>query len=157
MPGFHITNVIHAPVDVVFDLSRNITLHKLAQRDHGVEVIGGTTSGCIGFDETVTWRTKKLSRTWFMQVKITEMTRPSYFCEEQIKGDFKSFHHEHHFKPIDNGSIMIDILNFESPKGFLGTMLNFFYVEKYMRAFIDRRNNMIRTYAESEKWKALLR
>jgi ligand-binding SRPBCC domain-containing protein len=157
MPLLHITNVIYAPIEVVFDLSRNITLHKLSQRDHSEEVIAGVTSGCINKDETVTWRAKHLMRTRVMQVKITAMEKYSYFCDEQIRGDFKSFHHEHHFKSIENGTIMIDILRFETPYGLLGKIFNLLYLERYMKELIERRNNTIRSYAESEKWKALLR
>ena len=157
MPVFHITNVIHAPIEVVFDLSRNITLHKLSQRDFGEEVIGGTQSGCINLGETVTWKAKHLMRTRFMQVKISAMERPDHFCDEQMRGDFKMFKHEHHFKSIDNGTIMIDRLEFETPYGLLGKLFNTFYLEKYMRQLIERRNKTIREYAESEKWKALLK
>lgn len=157
MPRIHITTMIHAPVEVVFDLSRNISLHKLSQRDHQEEAVAGVTSGCINLDETVTWKAKHLFRTRFMQVKITAMQKPVYFCDEQLKGDFKSFRHEHHFKSIANGTIMIDILEFETKQGFIGRVINALFLTRYLKNLLDKRNETIRLYAESEKWKALLR
>jgi ligand-binding SRPBCC domain-containing protein len=85
-----------------------------------------------------------------------EMDMPVYFVDEMINGDFKSFRHEHHFKDINNGTIMIDVLEFESPYGFIGKMFNKFYLNNYMKAFLVKRNDVIKKYAESNKWKAIL-
>lgn len=152
----HLTTVIHAPVNVVFDLSRNITLHKISQRNHNEEVVSGISSGCIKKEETVTWKAKHLWRTRFMQVKVTAMESPHFFRGEQLKGDFKSFSHEHHFKAIDNGTIMIDLVEYQLPHGLMGTIFNKLFFQHYLHQLIVRRNDIIRQYAESDKWKALL-
>lgn len=64
--------------------------------------------------------------------------------------------HEHHFKPCDNGTIMIDLFSFESPYGRIGKFFNILYLKKYIRKLIECRNRFIKEYAESEKWKMLL-
>ncbi len=51
---------------------------------------------------------------------------------------------------------MIDEVSFESPRGFLGTVVNRFFLTGYMKALILKRNETIRSYAESNKWEALL-
>jgi ligand-binding SRPBCC domain-containing protein len=84
------------------------------------------------------------------------MNIPADFTDEMIAGDFKSFKHHHHFKPIQNGTIMIDVLFFESPYGIIGRWFNKIYLTKYLQRFLTRRNNVIKQYAESEKWKAIL-
>jgi ligand-binding SRPBCC domain-containing protein len=73
-----------------------------------------------------------------------------------IQGDFISFFHEHFFKPIENGTIIIDIIRFETPYGFLGKLVNQFYLNSYLEKLIIKRNEVIRQYAVSDKWKALL-
>ena len=73
-----------------------------------------------------------------------------------IKGDFKSFKHEHHFKPVENGTIMIDMVDFESPYGIIGKWFNKFYLTKYLEKLLVKRNAVIKEYAETEKWKAIL-
>ena len=45
------------------------------------------------------------------------------FTDEQVKGDFKMMKHEHHFKPCENGTIMIDLFHFESPYGAIGKIV----------------------------------
>lgn len=84
------------------------------------------------------------------------MQRPVYFIDQMTKGDFKSFHHQHHFKTVANGTIMIDIVEFESPYGFIGKMSNILFLKKYIERFLTKRNDVIKEYAETQKWKAIL-
>lgn len=72
------------------------------------------------------------------------------------QGDFKSMRHQHHFKQIENGTLMIDILDFESPYGGLGRMFNSIYLTRYMEKMIEQRNLVIKEYAESNKWQNIL-
>ena len=84
------------------------------------------------------------------------MQSPDSFTDEMIKGDFKNLKHQHHFKQIDNGTIMIDIVDFESPYGSLGKFFNAVYLKKYIEKFLIKRNDIIKHYAETEKWKVIL-
>ena len=84
------------------------------------------------------------------------MESPNSFVDEMQKGDFKSLRHEHHFKAIDNGTIMIDIMEFESPYGAIGKCFNAIYLKKYIERFLLKRNAVIKEYAETQKWKAIL-
>jgi ligand-binding SRPBCC domain-containing protein len=72
------------------------------------------------------------------------------------QGDFKSFLHEHHFKQVDNGTIMIDVLEFESPYGIVGELFNSIYLRQYLQHLLHKRNEVIKDYAETMKWKAIL-
>jgi hypothetical protein len=51
---------------------------------------------------------------------------------------------------------MIDILNFESPYGIIGKWFNKIYLKNLLQKFIVQRNIVIKDYAETGKWKALL-
>ena len=84
------------------------------------------------------------------------MKKPAYFEDVMSKGDFVSYAHKHHFKQIENGTIMIDEVSFESPRGFLGTLANRLFLTSYMKTLLLKRNETIRAYAESTKWEALL-
>ena len=48
--------------------------------------------------------------------------------------------HEHHFKPCENGTIMIDIFHFETPYGAFGKLFNKLYLTTYIRSLIEQRN-----------------
>lgn len=156
MPNIHLTTFIAAPVDRVFDLSRNIDLHKKSMIKHKEEAVAGIRFGLIEKDETVTWKAKHLFKTRILRSKITEMIKPQVFVDEQSQGDFKMLKHEHHFKPCENGTIMIDLIHFETPYGTVGKWFNALYLTKYVRKLIEQRNNTIKEFAESEQWKKLL-
>lgn len=156
MSKIHLTTFIAAPIERVFNLSRSITLHKISTAHTNEKAIAGVTSGLINKDETVTWQAKHLFKTRQHTSKITDMQSPDSFTDEMIKGDFKNFKHQHHFKQIDNGTIMIDIVDFESPYGSLGKFFNAVYLKKYIEKFLIKRNDIIKHYAETEKWKVIL-
>ncbi len=156
MPVIHLTTFIAAPVDVVFDLSRHIGLHKESMSNYKEDAVAGTRFGLIEKDETVTWRAKHLFKERLLRVKITEMKRPDMFTDIQLQGDFKMMKHEHHFKPCDNGTILIDLFEFESPYGTAGRWFNSLYLTNYMKKLLEQRNKTIKQFAESGRWKKLL-
>jgi ligand-binding SRPBCC domain-containing protein len=152
----HVTNFISAPIERVFDLCRSINLHKISMESTNETAIGGTMSGLINENETVTWKARHFFKNRQFTSKITAMQPPVFFIDEMVKGDFKSFRHEHHFKTVDNGTIMIDIIDFESPYGFIGQMTNLIILKRYIEKFLAKRNAVIKEYAETQKWKAIL-
>lgn len=156
MPTLHLTTFIAAPADRVFDLSRSIDLHKESMSRHKEEAIAGTRFGLIEKDESVTWKAKHLFKTRMLRSRITEMVKPDYFIDEQAEGDFRMMKHAHHFKPCDNGTIMIDIIEFEAPYGFVGNLCNRMFLTRYMRKLIEQRNRTIKEFAETDKWKKIL-
>lgn len=156
MPTVHITTFIAAPAEVVFDLSRHIGLHKISQQTHKEEAVGGTTNGLIQKGEFVTWKAKHLFKTRILKIRIKEMNPFSFFEDVMEEGDFKLFQHQHYFKPVQNGTIVIDKLNFESPYGIVGSLFNHLYLTNYMKLLLQQRNKVIKEYAESKKWEALL-
>jgi len=156
MPKIHLTTFIAAPVERVFNLSRSISLHKISTAGTNEEAIAGVTSGLINLNETVTWRARHLFKTRQHTSVISVMEIPVQFVDEMVQGEFKSFRHEHHFKPIDNGTIMIDLLDFETPYGTFGKIFNSIYLKKYLEKFLQKRNNVIKDYAETQKWKVIL-
>lgn len=156
MPLIHLTTFIKAPAERVFDLSRNIDLHTSSMQKHNEKAVAGTRFGLIEKDETVTWKAKHLFKERLLKTKITEMKSPSLFIDEQVEGDFKMMKHEHHFKPCENGTIMIDLFEFETPYGAIGKFFNTVCLTRYMRKLLENRNTSIRDVAESDKWKKIL-
>ena len=156
MTKIHLTTVINAPVERVFDLSRSINLHKISTAQTNEQAIAGVTSGLINENETVTWQGKHLFKVRKFTSKITSMKKPLLFIDEMTQGDFKSYKHEHHFKSVSNGTVMIDLVEFETPYGSLGQFVNKVYLKKYMQRLLEHRNKIIKEYAETQKWKVIL-
>lgn len=156
MPFIHLTTFIAAPQDRVFDLSRSVDLHKASMKHHEEKIVDGTMNGLLNLNDSVTWTAKHLFKQRRLKVKITKFQRSEYFIDEQEAGDFKMMKHEHYFKSIENGTIMIDQFHFETRKGLIGRFINSFYLEKYMTRLLKERNKMIKEVAESNLWKQYL-
>ena len=156
MPKIHLTSFIAAPIERVFDLSRSINLHQISTASTKEKAIAGVMNGLINKNETVTWQAKHLFKTRQFTSKITEMQTPVLFTDEMVKGDFVSFHHEHHFKAAANGTILIDLVNFETPYGIFGKIANRLFLASYIEKLLTKRNAVIKEYAETQKWKAIL-
>jgi ligand-binding SRPBCC domain-containing protein len=118
--------------------------------------IAGVITGLINLNETVKWEGRHLGKKRILETRITAMNPYSFFCDEMVKGDFKSMKHEHHFKQVDNGTIMIDLFNFETPYSTFGRIINFLFLSRYLRKVLEQRNAVIREYAETNKWKHVL-
>jgi hypothetical protein len=156
MPTIHLTTFIAAPVNIVFDLSRHIGLHKESMSSYKEDAVAGIRFGLIEKEETVTWKAKHFFMNRILRVKVTEMKKHELFTDEQLQGDFKMMKHEHYFKPCDNGTLLIDLFHYEIPYGVLGEWFNNLYLTKYMRRLLEKRNLAIKEFAESDKWKKLL-
>ena len=115
MIRFELTSLMPVEPEVAFDLSLSIDLHVDAFARSDEQAIGGTVSGQIELGEFVTWRARHFGRTWTMTSVITEWERPRRFVDEQHRGPFKSFRHEHLFTPVENGTQMIDQRRIRGP------------------------------------------
>ena len=157
MPKIELKTEIKAEKEIVFDLSRSIDLHKISTEQTKEEAIKGKTSGLIGKGEWVTWRAKHFGFYQTLTSKIVEFERPEYFVDEMEKGAFKSFRHQHYFTKSDFGTLMIDYFEYKSPLGFLGNLADSLFLEKYMKKLLEKRNQTIKEFAESEMWKEVLK
>lgn len=151
MPRIELKTEIGASREIVFDLSRSIDLHKISTEHTNEEAIDGKTSGLIGSEEWVTWRAKHFGVYQKLTSKITEFNRPDFFADEMVSGAFKSFRHEHHFKEFNDGTLMTDYFDYESPFGLLGNLANRIFLKKYMKRLLEKRNQTIKEFAESER------
>ncbi|MBL7697195.1 MAG: cell division protein [Chitinophagaceae bacterium] len=156
MTKIHVTTFIAAPVERVFDLSRHVALYKQMFHGNRERITSGAASNLIGKGETVSVNATHAGKSRMVMLKITSFDRPTVFVEEQVKGDLESFRHEHHFKRADNGTIVIDILEFGNPKDIAGRIFGRFYFKKYLEGLLRKRTELVRSYAESEKWRAVL-
>lgn len=157
MPTIILHTKIKADIQVCFDLSRSIDFHSLSVADTHEKAIAGRTSGLIELGETVTWEAKHFGIQQQLTSKITSMTSPYYFVDEQVIGAFKKIYHQHIFQYDGTYTYVKDIFEFESPMGVLGKLFNQIILKKYMTRFLLQRNEMIKQYAESALWKEVLK
>lgn len=156
MPLIYLETKINAPIEICFDLSRSIDLHQISTATSKEKAIAGKTSGLINYGETVTWQAIHFGIKQKLTSKITQFQRPLYFRDEQVKGAFKYFIHDHNFEQIQGSVVMKDRFDFQSPYGFAGKLFNKIILTSYMRKLLMERNHVIKVYAETEKWKEVL-
>jgi ligand-binding SRPBCC domain-containing protein len=157
MPCIRIETYIKADINLCFDLSTSIDLHKLSTAKTNEEAIAGTTCGLIKLNETVTWQATHFGIRQKLTSIISVYKKPFHFRDEQLKGAFKSFKHDHYFEQIGDQVLMTDVFDFESPYGIFGHCFNKLVLTKYLTRFLQERNQMIKTFAESDTWRSLLR
>ncbi|MGN6692702.1 MAG: SRPBCC family protein [Aquihabitans sp.] len=147
---FETTTLIAAPPAVVFDLSLDIDTHVDSQASASERAIGGVTTGLIGLGEDVTWRATHFHVPFTMTSRITELDRPRRFVDEQTRGPFRRFHHEHEFQPSELGTTMIDRISFDAPLGPLGRLVERLALGAYLERLIVERGQFLKAAAERQ-------
>src|ERR1035437_457169 len=150
MPTIHLETKIKSTIEICFDLSRSIDLHKVSTAKTKERTIDGITSGLINMGEFVTWEATHFGIKQNLKSRITKYNRPFHFRDEQEKGAFKYIIHDHYFESKDELVIMKDTFEFDSPYFVIGKIVNKLILTKYMTNFLIQRNNIIKEYAESD-------
>ena len=148
MTTIKITTNYFAPIEKVFDTNRNIDIHQQSASKTKEVAIGGITSGLINKNETVTWKGKHFGVYLTHQSLISEMDFPTYFVDEQLKGQFKSFKHQHFFEQKENYVEVTDILEYETPFGIFGQLFDKLLLKQHLTNFIIHRNAVLKNLAE---------
>lgn len=146
------STTINAPIEIVFDNCRNIDIHQYSASKTNEKAIAGRTSGLINKGETVTWKGKHFGINIQHESIISEMGFPNYFVDEQLKGHFKSFKHQHFFSQKENQTIMTDILEYETTFGFIGKLFDKLILENHLTIFILHRNRILKELSENHQY-----
>ena len=79
--------------------------------------------------------------TWITEIKTVKDNL--FFVDEQRKGPYKIWHHEHHFKEVEGGIEMTDIVSYELPLGILGKFAHVLFVKKQLEGIFNFRIKMV--------------
>jgi ligand-binding SRPBCC domain-containing protein len=75
----------------------------------------------------------------YWMTEITQVKDNQYFIDEQRYGPYSMWHHQHHFRIIENGIEMTDIVHYKMPLWFLGDAANALFVRKQLRNIFSFR------------------
>jgi ligand-binding SRPBCC domain-containing protein len=157
MPTIQLETRINAPIEICFDLARSIDLHKISISKSRETAIAGTTTGLINLGESVTWQATHFGVRQKLTSKITAFDRPYHFRDEQVKGAFRFFVHDHYFEIREGIVVMSDVFEFRSPFGFIGSIFDKIVLTNYLTQLLRSRNEVIKAYAETTNWKTVLK
>ena len=156
MPTIQLETIIDADIKICFDLSRSIDLHQISTAKTNEKAIAGVTAGLINLNDTVTWEAVHFGIKQQLTSIITQFENPIHFRDEQQKGAFKYFFHDHYFKSQNGKVIMTDRFEFYSPYGIIGKLFDKLILTSYMKSFLLERNQVIKEFSETDKWKKVL-
>lgn len=74
---------------------------------------------------------------WITEIKAVK--EHQFFIDEQRKGPYTIWHHEHHFKEVEGGVEMTDIVNYTLPLGFLGRLVHPLLVKPKLEQIFNYR------------------
>lgn len=157
MPVIQLETFIHSEIEICFDLARSIDLHSISTSHTKERAIAGRTQGLIESGESVTWQAIHFGFRQKLTSKITAFERPFHFRDEQVQGIFKSIKHDHYFEKTDGGVLMKDVFDYEAPCGLTGRIFEKLILTRYLKKFLERRNVVIKHYAETDLHKTLLK
>ena len=149
MPTVVVETHINAPLEVVFDLARDIELHCRTASHTGERAVAGVTKGLIGLNESVTFEAWHLGLRHRLTARVTELVRPTRFVDEMTKGPFQWLKHVHEFSDNAGGTLMRDTIIWKSPLGVLGSVADALFLQRHMRNFLLQRNAELKKVAEA--------
>ena len=74
----------------------------------------------------------------------------------KVNRAFKRFDHDHFFSKHGDFTQMRDVFDFDPPLGILGQVADRLFLAAYIRRFLDIRNALIKTVAETDQWREYL-
>ena len=150
MPRIELVTVIKAPQAACFDLSISVDAHAASMATSGEHPIAGVLHGMMKLGDTVTWQGRHFGLGFRLTSTISAYERPVRFVDDQVRGPFDHWHHEHLFEPAGPaGTRMTDCIDYRSPAWIVGTVVDRVFLAGYMRRLIQQRNAYL--LAELEK------
>ncbi len=151
MTRIEVITRIAAPTARCFGAARDIDLHMASVAHTGERAVAGRTGGLIGLGETVTWRARHLGVVQHLTSQITAFDPPHSFQDRMVKRAFASFVHDHHFEEFEGRTTMTDVVEFRSPLGPLGRIVDRFFLRGYLERLIVHRGEELRRAVERER------
>lgn len=81
--------------------------------------------------------------------EITHIKENAFFVDEQRKGPYNIWRHEHHFKAVEAGVIMTDLLHYDIGKSIFGWLAGKLFVHAKVKEIFEYRYKTLEKYFAS--------
>ena len=75
--------------------------------------------------------------------EITHLDKPHFFVDEQRFGPYRFWHHQHHFRPVEGGVEMTDLVHYLLPHDQLAWLINRLIVAPRLKRIFDYRSQVL--------------
>ena len=132
---------IPAPLEKVWQFFSNpANLKDITPGNLGFKVISSHHGEKIYAGQIIEYKVSPvLGIPLYWMTEITYMEEGKYFVDEQRFGPYSLWHHQHHFKAIDGGVEMTDIVHYKVPFGILGDIAQRLFVKQQLKTIFDFR------------------
>jgi len=136
---------IHTTVDEIWDfVSSPRNLKEITPDYMGFEITTAHMSDIMYPGMIISYKVSPvlgIKLPWVTE--ITHVSNKDFFVDEQRKGPYKMWHHEHRIIQTDDGLIMTDLITYEPPFGVLGALANKLFIKKQLNDIFDYRKKII--------------
>jgi ligand-binding SRPBCC domain-containing protein len=73
-----------------------------------------------------------------------------------VRGAFAYLVHDHLFVPTDDGTQMVDVLDYAAPCGALGRLAERWFLTAHLARFLRQRAQVLKRLAESDDWQRFI-
>ena len=145
--ALHFETFIPTSIDKAWDFFTSpLNLAKITPPDMGFRVTSDFNPGAKVYPGMIiTYKVSPLfgiKLNWMTE--ITHVEQNKYFVDEQRFGPYALWHHQHHFKAVDGGVQMTDVVNYAIGYGFIGRMANALFVAKKLGQVFAYRERVIK-------------
>lgn len=143
----HSSQLIDAPLDKVWDFftyAGNLKLLTPPYMD--MRITSGDLPATIHAGQLISYKLKPVAGipvSWLTE--ITEVVPSKLFVDEQRKGPYKLWHHEHRFEEKDGKVLMHDTVHYQLPFSILGSLAHFLFVKRQLGNIFNYRRKQIET------------
>lgn len=83
-----------------------------------------------------------LRMTWVTE--ITQIKEYDFFIDDQKSGPYQFWHHQHHFKEVQGGVEMTDIVTYKAPMGFVGKIMEQLVINRKVENIFSYREKIVK-------------
>ena len=141
---------IYAPIELCFDLARDVNAHRESAAFSSERVVPpGRTEGLLELGDLVAFEGRHFGVKQRFVARITALDRPRRFDDQMVQGSFKWLRHYHEFSFSHGITTMRDTLEWEPPLGILGRVADFLFLRRHMHWFVSTKQNGLKRIAEA--------
>ena len=143
MAAHSIRSVQKIPISIeqAWDFYSNpANLHQITPDNMGFKVISRHHGNSLYAGQIFEYKVSPvMGIPLYWMTEITHVNAPAYFVDEQRKGPYAFWQHQHHFKSIEGGVEMTDIIHYKNHIWLLGILVNSLFIKKKLRKIFEFR------------------
>jgi len=142
---------IRAPIEVCFDLARDVNAHRESAAFSSEQVVPpGRLDGLLELGDLVAFEGRHFGVRQRFVARITALDRPHRFDDEMVHGSFKWLRHRHEFDFAGGITTMRDTLEWEPPLGLIGRLADHLFLRRHMQWFVATKQSGLKRMAEAQ-------